>query len=125
VSEREAWVGFAAFLQKHLGNKWQGHIVAQFAEFDYGFLAALANRCGDAALLPVGKRCEWLCTKNLFRLLSGLGIVTPSGCGFEDILRWYGFWYDGKAHTALVDARAGVQVFRREISDLKRYYEGE
>jgi DNA polymerase III epsilon subunit-like protein len=125
VSEREAWVGFAAFLQKHLGNKWQGHIVAQYSEFDHGFLAALAARCGDAELLPVGKRCEWLCTKNLFRLLSGLGIVTPSGCGFEDILRWYGFWYDGKAHTALVDARAGVQVFRREISDLKRHFGGE
>ena len=125
VSEREAWVGFAAFLQKHIGDKWQGRIVAQYAEFDYGFLAALAGRCGDAELLPAGKRCEWLCTKNLFRLLSGLGIVTPSGCGFEDILRWYGFWYDGKAHTALVDARAGVQVFRHEISDLKYYYEKE
>ena len=124
VSEREAWVGFATFIQKHLGNKWQGRIVAHQESFDYGFLAALANRCGDADLLPPNKRGSWICTKNLFRLLSGLGIVlTAAECGLNDVMRWYGLAFDGREHNALVDAKAGVRVFRHEVADLMRYYQ--
>jgi DNA polymerase III epsilon subunit-like protein len=124
VSESEAWVAFETFLRMQL-NRWQGHIVAHYAQLDYGFLAALAERCGKAAALPAAKRCEWLCTKNLFRVLSGLEIVSPSSCGLEDIMRWYGIGFAGKEHHALIDAEAGVKVFRHMVSDLKQYYGGK
>jgi len=123
VSEADAWTSFETFLRTHL-NSWRGHIVAHFAQFDYGFLAALAERCGRALALPAGKRCEWLCTKNLFRVLSGLEIVAPSSCGLDDIMRWYGIGYEGKEHNAMTDARAGVKVFRHMMGSINKFYEG-
>ena len=124
VDELYAWAQFETFLRKHAAD-WRGlgdHIVAHQASFDYAFLSALASRCGNSAAFPVTDRCAWICTKNLFRTLSGLGIVAFRGCGLGDIMRWYGIEIKGKQHNALVDCRAGVEVFRHEVSDLKRYY---
>lgn len=129
MAEDEAWTALTEFLHDHIN--WRrpnvtthGSIIAHYAQFDHGFLAALAARVGEAAWLPAGKRCEWLCTKNLFRILSGLGIVAPQGCGLNEIMQWYGIEFVGKQHDAMVDCRAGVQIFRHEIADLKHYYEG-
>ena len=130
MSELHACNAFFAFLCDQINwhrphTMTQGSIIAHYAQFDYGFLAALAERCGQAEKLPTGNRCDWICTKNLFRVLSGLGIVAPRGCGLTEIMKWYGVDFEGKQHNALVDCKAGVQVFRHEISDLKHYYEKE
>jgi len=122
TDEARVWAMFRMFLDTHLGGDWQGHIIAQYAQFDYGFLSALANRAGDGKVLPAHKRCEWICTKNMFRVLSGLGIVSATGCGMNDIMRWYGLDFEGKEHMALVDAKAGEQVFRHMVSDFRKYY---
>lgn len=124
VTELEAWTALDVFLQQHL-NRWQGHIVAHSAEFDRSFLSALAERCGKPEALPARARCSWICTKNLFRILSGLGIVSSSSCGLEDIMREYDIWYEGKQHEALTDARAGIQIFRHMVNDIKEYYGGK
>jgi DNA polymerase III epsilon subunit-like protein len=120
-----AWDVFEAFMHKELGRKgWQGRVVAQYAQFDYGFLSALATRCDRAIILPTEKRVEWICTKNLFRIMSGLGIVTTTKCGMRDIMRWYNIEFEGEEHHALADAKAGVQVFRHMMNSMKRFYEG-
>lgn len=128
VPEDVAWNAITEFLFDQINwrrpQSTHGSVIAQFATFDYGFLAALAARVGEADWLPAGKRCEWLCTKNLFRTLSGLGIVAPQGCGLNEIMKWYGIEFAGKQHNALVDCRAGIQVFRHMVSDLKNYYNG-
>lgn len=123
-SECIAWMKLRMFLDKHVLDQWSGHIVAQYAQFDYGFLAELAERVGDTTSLLSKKRCEWICTKHLFRTLSGLGVVKAKGCGMHDIMSWYGLEFEGKAHTALTDAHAGVKVFRKMLADLKKYYGG-
>lgn len=129
MAEDVAWIAFMDFLFDQIN--WNrahtlvhGSIIAHFAQFDYGFLAALAARQGDADRLPADKRCEWICTKNLFRVLSGLGIVAPTHCGLTEIMQWYGIEFEGKQHNALVDCRAGIQMFRHMVGDLKKYYEG-
>lgn len=129
VAEYAAWTAFIDFLFDQInwnrsGVMSQGSLIAQYAQFDYGFLAALAARQGDAKLLPAEKRCEWICTKNLFRVLSGLGLVAPRGCGLTEIMKWYGVEFEGKEHNAIIDCRAGIQVFRHMVGDLKQYYEG-
>lgn len=130
VPEGDAWRAFTAFLYDQI-NWWRpnvmthGSIIAHYAQFDYGFLAALAGRLGEGELLPAEKRCEWICTKNLFRVLSGLGIVSPRGCGLTEIMNWYGVQFEGKQHNALVDCKAGVQVFRHMVGDLKQHFGGE
>ena len=130
MSELHACNAFFAFLYDQINwnrphTMTHGSIVAHYAQFDYAFLAALAERCGDAGMLPAEKRCEWICTKNLFRILSGLCIVSPRGCGLTEIMNWYGVQFEGKQHNALVDCRAGIQMFRHMVSDLKQHYEGE
>ena len=130
MPETDAWRAFTAFLYDQIN--WNrpnvmthGSIVAHYAQFDHGFLAALAERCGDAGMLPAGNRCEWICTKNLFRILSGLGIVSPRGCGLTEIMRWYGVDFEGKQHNALVDCKAGIKMFRHMVGDLKQHFGGE
>ena len=126
TSEENAFYGFENFLQKHLGksHNWSGRIIAQYSEFDHGFLVALAQRCGRGSVLPVNRRCEWLCTKSLYRILSSLGILRLDNSGLNDLMHWYHISFEGKEHNALTCVKAGIGVFRSMVNDLKKYYGG-
>lgn len=131
--ERIALVEFEGFVlsQLTLGhpNDYQNTLMAHYAQFDYDFIAEVNrrfdNRRFEDTIFRPGKRCEWLCTKNMFRMLYGLGIVAIGSSGLDDIVRYYGITVSGKVHNALTDARLGIEVFRHMVRDLKQYYGGK
>lgn len=132
VDERIALVEFEEFVLSQLTHShtddYQNTLMAHYAQFDYDFIAEVSrrfdNRRDSAAIFKPGKRCEWVCTKSMFRMLYGLGIVTTSSSGLDDLVRYYGINLPGKEHQALTDAKRGIEIFRHMVRDIKQHYGG-
>lgn len=130
--ERAVLVEFEEFVLSQLTynhhNDYQNTLMAHWAQFDYDFISEVNrrfdNRRFEDTIFRPGKRCEWICTKNMFRMLYGLGIVAANGSGLDDIVRYYGINLPGKEHQALTDARLGIEIFRHMVRDIKQHYGG-
>lgn len=132
VSEATTRSRILDFLAKHLGE-WQtkddyrGRIVAQYAEFDYGFIRALFERDTISWKHLFDARCTWLCTRNMMRLLRSIGASTCPKDSLKDILDYYNILRteNEQEHSALADASMGVTAYQRMLQELRSYYGGQ
>ncbi len=123
------------FLQKNLGpfeirEAYRGRLVAQYAEFDWGFIRALFERnnfdvSGKSSPL-FDSRCDWVCTRHLFRFLRTIGAHNCQGDSMKNILPYYGIVRDEdeSEHSAFGDAMVGIRAYQHMLNDLKNYYGG-
>jgi DNA polymerase III epsilon subunit-like protein len=123
VTEREAWWLFAQKIHPYIPN-WtkSDKIMAHYAQFDYGFMAAIAQRaCPEVRMAQGDHRCHWSCTKNLWTWMRGLGVHEQPKSHLADIATYYQIKQEA-AHTALDDALVGVECFKNMMLDLKRFF---
>lgn len=133
VSESQTCSAIFAFLERHLGHwntedDYRGKIIAQYAEFDYGFIKALFDRdpaYAEKKLFDV--RCSWVCMRHLMRFLCSIGACDCSGDSLKTILTYYNIPRNDteKEHSALGDARVSVIAYLHMLQDLNNFYGGQ
>jgi DNA polymerase III epsilon subunit-like protein len=126
IPELKAYAGLLDFLCEHLGGEsWIGRIWAHEAIFDWGFIKAMEDRHtegGTIAMAQFGKRCDWSCSKFLYRRLAALGVVPDmEEVHLSTVAMHYGISFDVQ-HTALGDCHVGIQCLERIMQDEYHYY---
>lgn len=123
VSENEALDGLYWFCADILaGDMHNSRMIAHYAQFDYGFLRAMCKR--NNRLFWDDPRCDFICTRNLWITLRGMGVHTEVSDKLENImLHYHPDWDKSQHHHALNDANTGVIVYHRMMCDLQRFLE--
>lgn len=113
LAEADAFNALTTFFGKHTSpdcppSVWHRQTWAHNADFDYRFVAALADRVpGTAGMFP--RRPRWNCTKNLYGVCVAAGLLADTGSVSLDSL-CQAFGVDRpQAHDALLDATAGAK----------------
>ncbi len=135
ISEEHAISNILHFLESWLGpgevrDAYRGKLVAQYAEFDWGFIRELFGRHGfdvSGKGCPLfDSRCDWVCTRHLFRFLRTIGAHNCQGDSMKNILPYYGIvrGEEEEEHSAFGDAMVSIRAYQHMLNDLKNYYGG-
>ena len=127
-SEKCVLRSLSAFLFLYLGNPESRHglIWAHNATFDQRFLRALEERTTGINALRYSRefptRCDFSCTKTLFYCLRAFGVNDGKWSNLKEIAKQYGIAPSGNEHSALADARMGIEclaAMKREMDERK------
>jgi DNA polymerase III epsilon subunit-like protein len=123
IPELAAYTGLLYFLSDHLGDEsWIGRIWAHEAVFDHGFIRAMENRQNRGSIARFGKRCDWSCSKFLYRRLAAIGVVpNMEEVHLNTVAAHYDIPFDVR-HTAFGDCRVGIQCLEHILRDEYHYY---
>ncbi len=123
TAENSAFWQLVEFCQEELGRNFVGRIWAHEAIFDWGFVHAMETRHHN---LPseffFGKRCDWSCSKFLFRRLAALGVVpNMPEVHLKTVAAHYGIDFPVE-HEALPDTLVAIKCLEAIMQDEFRYY---
>lgn len=126
--EESVMQSLSEFLFTHLGDTDTRHglIWAHNATFDQSFLRALEERTTGINALRYSRefptRCDFSCTKTLFYCLRAFGVHDGKWSNLKEIAKQYGIAPSGNEHSALADARMGIEclaAMKREMDERK------
>jgi len=123
MGEHDAWKKLAVWMYEQLGRDWRNNprVMAHFAQFDHGFITALARRQMEKGITSRDTRCSWFCTKALWGQMMALGMHTCSRSSLQSIATYYGITPED-AHTALDDANTGILCFEQMMRTMAAYF---